>query len=150
MDKDFWIPIIKSRCIRYGDFTLHSGIKSTWICDLLVLLPSFPALMLELKPSNFPLVGIEFGGALLVTMAYPTTSGIIRKDGSTYNIPRYKKLTLVDDVVSTESSFLDAKEYLEASGYEIVEYLAILDRRKEENKTLIIRSLITAEDLGLE
>lgn len=142
-------------CVKYGDFTLHSGQKSTWICDVLELLPRFYDFMLYLHP-KFPVVGIELGGALLVTATYFFDNsdtphfGILRKDGSLYGLSsNIKGVSLVDDVVTSENSFVAATAQLSNMGIHVNEYLCILDRRPEVFKTLPIKSLVTYKDLGL-
>jgi len=132
--------------ITYGSFTLHSGDKSTWICDILKVRDKFNEFLFELFPTK-PLVGIEFGGALLA-YSWSPFSGIYRKDGSIY-LPSGTQhdISLIDDVVTTETSMKEAENGLREIGVNIVERLCILDRRK--NPVLEIKSLFTASDFNL-
>lgn len=137
-------------CIKYGDFTLHSGQKSSWIFDALLGREHWSA-WLRVLQQVYPPVGIEFGGSLL---AQTMGGGIIRQDG-TYYEPRWltaptSLVSLIDDVCTTEASFNRATAELANQGIKVGEYLCLLDRRKLENKTLGVRSLVTAEGLGLE
>jgi len=131
------------RCIRYGDFTLHSGQKSGWVCDLLLVQRYFPSFLASLKPT-YPVVGIELGGLLLSQPG----GAFIRKDGSYYS-NGYQPIwvSLLDDVVTTEQSMSEASLALDKLGIEVREYLCVLDRRSREHRILEIRSLVTAIDL---
>lgn len=100
--------------------------------------------MAMLQP-NYPTVGIELGG-LLLTEAHG--GSFIRKDGTHYsNGYQPKKVSLVDDVVTTETSMTEAFLALDKLGIEVGEYLCILDRREPANRILAIRSLVTTADL---
>jgi len=141
------VKTIKS-CIRYGDFTLHAGQKSDWICDLLSIRHHLSSYRHLLHPKH-QTVGIELGGYLLSGLDH----GLLRKGGAYYETtnrapPRYI-VSLMDDVCTTEDSFDLGAGVLAQHGIEVGEYLCVLDRRKPENKNLEIRSLVTAEDLGL-
>jgi len=155
------LDIVKS-CIKTGDFELHLGQRSSWICDLLDVRSDFEMLICELKPM-LPLVGIEFGGVLLVVSQRDVSSGsslisngIIRKSGEYYpgyysEYSDFKKIvSLVDDVVTTEISMREAELVLNSRGVSVGEYLCVLDRRKDVDKKLKIRSLVTLEQLGYE
>jgi orotate phosphoribosyltransferase len=139
---------IMHSCIRYGEFTLHSGRKTDWLCDLLLVREMLPTFCYTLKP-QYKTVGIELGGFL---MSGAMGSGFIRKDGTYYPRKRNEPLivTLVDDVVTTETSLKAATEVLVGLGLVVGEYICILDRRNQADKTLEVRSLVTAADLGLE
>ena len=142
------------RNITYGEFTLHSGQHSTWIFDALPLLSDFVDFMVYLDP-KFTTMGIEFCGSLLAIAKDGVNAGIIRKDGKIYEPPSYgsrynrRIVTLVDDVVTTEGSFISATMSLAAANIQVGEYIALLDRRQDEERTLDIRSLLSYKDLGL-
>ena len=150
-EKQKIVELLKNHCIRYGDFTLHSGERSTWICDLLLTQVHFRSLMVSLGP-RYPTVGIELGGLLL---AQAHGGSFIRKDGTYYPNGYFspKRVSLVDDVVTTERSMVEASLALDAVGIEVGEYLCVLDRRAPDRRPdrgiMEIRSLVTAEDLGL-
>ena len=129
-------------CIIEGDFTLHSGQRSNWICDLFQVWSTgwFSRFILALD-SSYPLVGVEFGGAVLA-LCSNRSCGLIRKDG-TY-IPHWsrpKEVSLVDDVVTTESSLAEASIALDVLGVQVKEYLCVLDRREPGTEILEVRSL---------
>jgi len=141
---DFSIPV--QSCVRFGNFELHSGEKSTWICDLLLIRHLLPAFCYHLKPKH-QVVGIELGGMLLAGLE----AGFIRKDMTYYSVRRNLPLvvSLIDDVVTTEISMLKACMALEELGIEVGEYLCVLDRREPDCRTLEVRSLVTADQLDL-
>jgi len=145
------------RHITYGEFILHSGQHSTWIFDAIPLLSDFIDFMVYLDP-KFTTMGIEFCGSLLAIAKDGGRAGIIRKDGKIYEPPSYKIcwkrdnrriVTLVDDVVTTEGSFLSSTRSLAAANIQVGEYIALLDRRPDEERTLDIRSIVSYKDLGL-
>lgn len=135
------------QCIKYGNFTLHSGQTSNWICDLLLARNKFNEMMYALWP-QYPVIGIEFCGALLA-FSWSRWAGFLRKDGELYLPSMHNSIiSLVDDVVTTEQSFLEAENILNNRGVEVGERLAIFDRR--QNSTLEIKTLFAAKDFGLE
>lgn len=139
-------------CIKRGLFQLHSGRKTNWRFDVEEAQGHLRTLMLALSPS-YDLAGIWLGGSKLVlsvdlyaVIVYKTGTVCPGPDGSAKLYP----VSLVDDVVTTEASFKAAEDALVKNGYVVAERLVVLDRRKLEDKTLSIRSLVTAADLGLE
>lgn len=153
--KQHIIDVIKDRCIKYGDFTLSSGQKSNWICDLMEARDYFPYMMQFFKYDfgmNREIFGIETGGAFL-TYSIEPRCGIIRKNGDVYlPWPKGNKnytppVILVDDVCTTERSFKNSIADLDKLEIEVVDYFCILDRR--DSFTLPIKSLIAKKELGL-
>lgn len=136
-------------CITHGDFILHSGQSSTWLCDLLLKWPNWFALWAYALEPSFDPVGIELGGLLLVNAGF-NRAGFIRKDGTYYPRTDSHVVSLFDDVVTTERSLTEASMALDKLGIEVGEFLCVLDRRKPGEKILEVRSLVTAADLGLE
>jgi orotate phosphoribosyltransferase len=90
------------------------------------------------------LVGVEFGGSILASM-YGSENlkfAIIRKDGTIYGSPIPKRFVLLDDVVTTENSIRSASKLLSNIGHYYDEIKCVVDRRKEENKSLHIESML--------
>jgi len=140
-----------SPAIIFGNFTLHSGGETYWLFDALRIKEQFTQLMAELSP-KFYAVGIEFGGALM-SQAFYSASGLVRKNGDVYIGERYSqvsRVTLIDDVCTTEASFLAAAERLAFIGLGVHEYMCIMDRRGPEDRKLEVKSLVTVEELGLD
>ena len=104
-------------CIKYGDFTMSSGQKTKWMCDLLECRDIFPELLYELIGVDVKayggdnVFGIETGGYLIASSTDAGHVGLIRKTGELY-YGRYssvkkgnkerKLIRVIDDVVSTE------------------------------------------------
>lgn len=159
MDKWLLGYYIQNRCIKEGDFTLSSGSKSNWICDLLEISPLFPSIMQLLVFPNVDtiLMGIEFGGALLAA-TYKKDFGVVRKDGSVYSIrdlSNYEKIIIVDDVVTTGSSLLKARDAIElkcpklTTGGQRIYFACVLDRRENPDEKLGLKSILNLSDLAL-
>lgn len=141
------------KTIKYGDFTLHSGQKSSWISDMSVIQDDFKNIIDNMSSYGI-VVGIEFNGAILAKLFNNVKSGIIRKNGIVYidrsEMGHSDYITLIDDVVTTESSFKWAATICKEESFLISGYSVILDRRKKEDISLTINSLVTCYDLGLE
>jgi len=158
-DNSDYIELIKEH-LEFGDFKSSSGLLLTWKLDIIKLLPEQSEMMEYLYPM-YKCIGIETGGMLLALSVSGSFSGIIRKQSegdqvyepqfyySRYNADSKKVITLVDDVVTTESSMKRAALVLHQHNIKVGEYLCILDRRPKEFKTLEITSLVTNQDLGL-
>lgn len=140
------IQVVKD-CIRKGDFTLHSGQKSNWICDLNIAHTSLDWLGTKMDCHPTTLVGIEFLGAMIAKQKAGNFAGYIRKNGSLYAPQTFKEITLIDDVVTIETSFKWAEEILSKHDFTIASRWVVLDRRPPGENTLEINSLVTAADL---
>ena len=115
-DKEELKEIIKERCITYGDFTLQSGQKSNWKCDLLNARDYYEDMVVLLMPF-IPLYGMELSGYLLA-ISWDKHSGLVRKTGE---VQKHTKaiesdITLIDDVVTTEKSIKYANKLLNNVG----------------------------------
>ena len=127
-------------CKKEGDFTLHSGEKSSYLFDVMEIINDefFQQAFINFTRRDM-LVGIEFGGAMLV-MLVDAPFGFVRKDGTIYGyVP--DNYTLVDDVVTTENSIRKAIEQI---GKKPKKIKTIIDRRKI--KTLDIESMLRWEE----
>ena len=125
-------------CYTEGNFILHSGEKSNYLFDVLKLINNgeFIQNVWDFLEKDSPLVGIEFGGAILASIVFIDDFSIIRKDGTIYGeIPN--NYTLFDDVVTTENSI---KTAIEQIGKEPKKIKCVVDRRKTE--TLKIESML--------
>ena len=144
--------IIYTSLIR-GDFTLHSGQKSSYLFDVMKLIknPDFLLDFHDFTRGNF-LVGIELGGAILAAIdgGYTKDFAIIRKDGTIYGSPIPKEYVLLDDVVTTENSLRTATTQLARQlggiGHYPNEIKCIVDRRGKENKSLHIESMLECRE----
>jgi len=136
-------------CIVHKDVLLHSGRKSSWIFDILLLRDRLHPIAERLNP-QFPPVGIENGGMLLA-LSLNGGNGILRKSGEYYP-PMWASrspISLIDDVVTTETSLRESIKYLEVHEVEVGEILCVLDRRRSNRRSLEVKALVTSEQLGI-
>ena len=156
------------RCtIKYGEFKSHSGLDLPWICDLLLVQESFGHFINALKP-QYPLAGIWTGGYLLALSQgkvgrfsrqplkgtwTPEGKIMVRGDKVYGGLggPYPRKVSLIDDVVTTGHSLIEARTALRSVGIEVGECLAVLDRRPDFSRAAsVVRSLFLPEDFGLK
>jgi orotate phosphoribosyltransferase len=132
---------------------LSHGGRSTWLFEALNIKDHAAQLIDSVHPCAY-LVGIELGGAIIASAASRGQCGVLRKASSKGRrlwVPAMNpEVSLFDDVVTTEGTFREATEYLNLWGIKVVEYLAVMDRRPAELRTLEVRSVCTAEQLGLD
>ena len=151
---------IEKGALKYGDFTLSSGKHSSYYFDgrLLSLDPEGAVLI---GKALYPLVassGAEaVGGPTLaadpVVTAVSMTSHlngsgipafIVRKEAKGHGLSNLiegpvkpgSKVSIIDDTCTTGGSLLHAIEAAESIGCEIVQVLAILDRREGGEEVL--------------
>lgn len=145
--------IMTNGMIKWGDFTLSSGLNSDFYIDLRSL-SSHPELFYEVSHELSKLVnnrnlvlGIESASISLATSVgfiLNRPFGYVRKThkehGSKRMVeglePSRKKITLVEDVITTGNSVLKAIENAEKEGYVINQVIAIVERSNEVRKKL--------------
>ena len=154
-----------------GDFVLSSGKRSRFYVDK-YLFSTEPSLLRDLAQeisAKLPtgaarLAGVELGAVPLVAAA-SLHSGlhyvIIRKAAKEYGtgnriegrpIETGERVVLVEDVVTTGTQVLRAAKILEEAGAEVLEIVAVLDRREEASAHLggyPFRAVLRMEDLGV-
>jgi len=132
--------------IRFGEFKLSSGGKSTFYINLRDL-PSFPDLfekimnmaIEKIDPTSFDFVcGIATGGiplAAYIAFKLRTPFGYVRIEKKTHGIEGYvagrakgRRILLVDDVTTTGASLLRSANILEPSGGKLSCILVIVVR----------------------
>ena len=145
---------LESGAIKYGDFTLSSGKKSSYYFDgrLLSLDPEgthliSQALLPILQEAGAEAVGGTTLGADPIVAAValashlegaPVRAFIVRKEskehGTRQNIEgplsAGSKVAIVDDVCTTGGSLFHAIEAAEGAGCTVVKVLAVLDRQE--------------------
>jgi len=136
-------------CIVHKDVLLHSGGRSSWIFDILLIRDRLYSLANKLDP-RFPPVGIENGGMLLA-LSLNSGNGILRKSGEYYPPMWTSKspISLIDDVVTTETSLRNSIKHLDDHGIEVGEILCVLDRRRPNRRALEVKALVTPDQLGI-
>ncbi len=151
-DKQALVALVRETALAFGDFTLASGKKASYYLDCRkVTLDSrgaklIGAGMLELLRGDMPqLVGGMAIGADPITAAILTLAGVegvplrgvmVRKEPKQHGTGKYvegpfnagEELVIVEDVVTTGGSTLQAIERVRAEGLAIVGVVSVLDR----------------------
>ena len=138
---------IKACAQLSGVFTLRSGIISNTYFDKYLfasdpqILKSICEEMSKLVPSNTDiLAGLEMGGIPVVTMLSQVTglpAAFIRKEAKSYGTCKYaegpeltgKRVTIIEDVVSSGGAILDALEKLRSDNINPIGVLCVIDRQ---------------------
>jgi orotate phosphoribosyltransferase len=162
--KEFAIFLFKNNIIKFGNFTLSSGKKSSYYIDLR-LVPSFPhqfrkmiknlqKLIIEkIGLDNFDsLVSIPTGGLIIGSaLAIETVKPLIYvrnkpKDHGTTKSLEGKILSgmqvmMIDDVATTGTSILNGIKELKAEGLSISNACVIINRLEGEGADKILNSV---------
>jgi orotate phosphoribosyltransferase len=157
--KEFAIFLFKNNIIKFGNFTLSSGIKSSYYIDLR-LVPSFPhqfrkmiknlqKLIIErIGLDNFDsIVSIPTGGLIIGSaLAMETVKPLIYvrnkpKDYGTAKSLEGKILSgmqvvMIDDIATTGTSVLNGIKQLKAEGLLISNACVIINRLEGADKIL--------------
>lgn len=180
-DKQTLIEFVRSRALKFGDFTLASGKKASYYLDgKQVTLDSFGAKLiadgiLNLLVDQLPMpdaVGGMSIGADPITAAVITMAGVrgqqmsgflVRKEAKGHGTNRYvegpvrpgQRVAIVEDVVTTGGSSLDAITRVEEFGLKVARVVAIIDRMEGgaeafASKGYPFSSLLTIRDFGIE
>jgi len=179
-DKQALVELVRKKALKFGQFTLASGKKATYYLDgKQVTLDSVGARLVAeglldlLGQSIMPTaVGGMSIGADPITAAVITMSGVrgtplvgfmVRKEPKGHGTNQYIEgpvkpgdtAVIVEDVVTTGGSSLQAIERAEAFGLKIVGVLAIIDRMEGGAEAFTQRSykfssLLTIRDFGIE
>ena len=153
-DKQTLIELVRQRALKFGDFTLASGKQANYYLDgKQVTLDSFGAKLvaegiLDLLADNLPLpdaVGGMSIGADPITAAVITMAGVrgqamtgflVRKEPKGHGTNRYvegpvtagQRVVIVEDVVTTGGSSLEAIARVEEFGLKVSRVVTIIDR----------------------
>lgn len=148
--------LLKEQSLKFGDFTLVSGKKSSFYFDSkkTTLLPEgaylVAAQMLEVLRQNKveadAIGGMTLGAdpivcpiaALSHLDGPPLPAFIVRKEAKGHgtasqvegNLAPGSRVIIVDDVVTTAGSTLRAIDAVEAAGHQVVAVLALVDREE--------------------
>ncbi len=177
-DRSQLIRLFHERALKFGDFTLASGKKSTYYLDgkqislhstglrqvslgLLDLLHDVPFDAIGgMTIGADPIVG-----GVLVAAAESGRSldgFLVRKEAKGHGTQRYvegpvrpgSKVVVIDDVVTTGGSALQAVDRIVEFGCEVVCVVGIVDRKEGgaacfAARNLPFRALLTIEDFGI-
>lgn len=180
-DKESLKNLIKEKSLKFGDFTLASGKKAKYYLDgKQVTLDSEGSkligegiLDLLSKCDVFPdaVGGMSIGAdpitaAVLTVAAYegkPLRGFMVRKQSKGHGTNQFiegpvkpgNRVVIVEDVVTTGGSSLDAIEKVEAAGIKVIGVIAIIDRMEGgaqafESKGYAFQSLLSIRDFGIE
>ncbi len=174
------IDLIKQHALQFGDFTLASGKKASFYldCRKLTLHPQganqIGAGMLELlSGDSMPdSIGGMAIGADPITAATITLAGqrdinllgfIVRKEAKQHGTGRRVEgpvvagmsAVIVEDVVTSGGSALQAVEAVREFGLNVTKILAVVDRLEGgrqaiEAAGLQLQTLVTVQDLGIK
>mgnify|MGYP002625523170 CR=1 FL=1 len=177
-DKEALIELIRQKALELGDFTLASGKKSPYYLDCRrVTLDSqganlIGAGILDLLGDELPdaVGGMAIGAdpitAAVITLAHQRgkhLSGfIVRKEAKQHGKGRLvegpvtpdQTCVIMEDVVTTGGSSLQAIEHVKEFGLRVQSVLAVVDRLEGGQEAFAaagyqLRSLLTIRDLGV-
>jgi orotate phosphoribosyltransferase len=178
-DRDALQQLVRDKALRFGQFTLASGKKANYYLDCReITLDALGARlvgegMLELLSGDMPdLVGGMAIGADPITAAILTLAGVrglplrgvmVRKEAKQHGTGRFvegpyrqgESIAIVEDVVTTGGSSLEAIERCEAVGLKVQRVLAIIDRLEGGREAFAkkgyeLTTLFTVRDFGIE
>jgi orotate phosphoribosyltransferase len=178
-DKQQLIDLVRAKAIKFGQFTLASGKQASYYLDgKQITLDSQGARLiaegiLDLLGSDLPQAvgGMAIGAdpitAAVVTMAgvrgVPLKGFLVRKEAKGHGTQRFvegpvvagDRVAIVEDVVTTGGSSLQAIDRAEAVGLKVEQVIAIIDRLEGGAAAFAARgiplhSLLTIRDFGIE
>ncbi len=178
-EKQALVALVRQKALKFGQFTLASGKKATYYLDgkQVTLDPAGAVLVAEgildlLARGPLPeaIGGMSIGAdpitAAVVTMSgvrgTPITGFMVRKQSKGHGTNQYiegpvqpgQRVVIVEDVVTTGGSSLEAIERVEAFGLKVAQVVAIIDRREGGAAAFAARgypfaSLLSIEDFGI-
>jgi orotate phosphoribosyltransferase len=179
-DRELLQSLIMEKSLKFGDFTLASGKKATFYLDCRkITLDSLGAKLIGegilelLQQRSMPQAvgGMSIGAdpitAAVITVAafqnVPLKGFMVRKQSKGHGTNQFvegpldagDRVVIVEDVVTTGGSSLEAIEKVEAVGATVEGVIAIIDRleggrEKFESKGYSFHSLFTVRDFGIE
>ena len=179
-DKQALIALVREKALKFGDFTLVSGKKSTYYLDgkQVTLDPAGALLVAEgildlLAADKMPSAvgGMSIGAdpivAAVVTMSAvretPLAGFMVRKEAKGHGTGQYiegpvrpgDEVVVVEDVVTTGASSLTAIERINAFGMKVRGVIAVVDRMEGGREAFAaagyrLTSLLTIRDFGIE
>jgi len=177
-DRERLKELIRKRALRFGEFTLASGKKSTYYLDGKQVTLCAEGL-LQISWGLLELLGdVDFSGFGGMSIgADPIVGGVltaaasqgkdlqgfmVRKEAKGHGTRRYvegpvqagERVVIVDDVVTTGGSAIQAIDRAEEYGCRVVQAVGIVDRMQGGREAFEARgvpfsSLLTVEDLGI-
>ncbi len=171
--------LIRQHALKFGEFTLASGKKASYYLDCRQVtlqaeaLPLIGEAMFDLIKDDLPeLVGGMVIGADPIVASVLTTAGaqniplrgiMVRKEPKGHGTKKFvegpynegERVVIVEDVVTTGGSSLQAIEHCESVGLKVERVLAIVDRLEGGKEAFAAKgyeltSLFTVEDFGIK
>ncbi|MDX1966603.1 MAG: orotate phosphoribosyltransferase [Planctomycetaceae bacterium] len=178
-DRSRLIALFHQRALKFGDFTLASGKKSTYYLDGKQISLHSEGLRLVSYGLLELLRDVEYGGIGGMSIgADPIVGGVltaaaaegrsldgflVRKEAKGHGTNRYiegpvqpgSRVVVIDDVVTTGGSALQAVDRIREFGATVVCVVGIVDRKEGgaasfAARELPFRALLTIEDFGIQ
>lgn len=163
--------LLEAGCVRFGQFTLKSGLQSPIYLDLRRLI-AYPSLLAQVAQAYLPtLQPLTFQRlAALPYAAIPIVTAISLAGNYPFIYPRKEakeygtraeiegeyqpgeQIVVVDDVATTGSSKFEAIEKLQAAGLIVREVVVLIDRQSGARRSLAqagfaLHAVLTLSDL---
>ncbi|MDA0806533.1 MAG: orotate phosphoribosyltransferase [Planctomycetota bacterium] len=178
-DREELIKLFHERALKFGDFTLASGKKSTYYLDGKQITLHAKGLQLVSEGLLNLLADVEYDaiggmsigadpiiGGVLTAAAGRDQSMIgfmVRKEAKGHGTQKYiegpvepgMKVVVIDDVVTTGGSSIEACQRIQDFGCEVVCVVGIVDRMQGgaanfAERNLPFRSLLSILDFGID
>lgn len=177
-DRSALVALFRERALRFGDFTLASGQKSSYYLDGKQITLHSRGLRLVAEGLLDLLADVEFeafggmsigadpivGGVLTVAgeRGRDLDGFLVRKEAKGHGTNRYiegpvrpgARVVIVDDVVTTGGSALQSVDRIVEYGCQVVQVVGVIDRKQGGGanfaaRGLPFRSLLQIEDFGI-
>ena len=177
-DRSRLIALFRERALKFGEFTLASGKKASYYLDGKQITLHSEGLRLVseglleiLADVQFDAIGgMSIGADPIIggVLALARTQGrslqrfLVRKEAKGHGTGRYiegpvqpgARVVIVDDVVTTGGSSIQAIERIQEFGGKVVAVVAVVDRKEGgaanfKARDLSLRSLLSIEDFGI-
>ncbi|NPA67124.1 MAG: orotidine-5'-phosphate decarboxylase [Chlorobi bacterium] len=167
----FILKLHEIGAVKFGEFTLKSGLKSPFYFDLRDMI-SYPELLTgiagllaeDIKNSDFDYVsGVPYTALPVATLISDITNKpliYIRKEEKAYGtknpvigkFEKGKKVLIIDDLITTGESLIETAEKFKNEGLKVTDFSVIIDRsnniaKKLEKQGYNIRSLIGLNEI---